>query len=69
MEIPKNIAGVLIGLILGAGISLIVGIVIIVERRKMPYEVWIPLLALCCLILIGCSAIALCLAAAFTIAD
>lgn len=69
LHIPTNISGILIALILGATVCLTASIVIIVKHKKMPYEVWIPLLALCILIMMACIIISLCLAAAFTIAD
>ena len=46
--------GVLIGLILGAAAGFVSGIIIIIKRKTMAYEVWIPLLVLCVLATIVC---------------
>ena len=66
--LPENILGIVISMIVGAALCILAGVFVIVKRNKMPYEVWIPLLSLFVLGAIGLIAVALCLAAAFTIA-
>lgn len=66
--LPENILGIVISMIVGAVVCILAGVFIIAKRKKMPYEVWIPLLFLFVLGTIGLIAVALCLAAAFTIA-
>ena len=66
--LPENILGIVISMIVGAALCILAGIFVIVKRKKMPYEVWIPLLSLFILGTIGLIAVALCLTAAFTIA-
>lgn len=65
---PADILGKVVLMVLGAVICKVAGIVVSAKRKKMPYEVWIPLLALCAMGAIGLLAVALSLAAAFTIA-
>ncbi len=65
---PADILGKVILMVLGAVFCKAAGIVVSANRKKMPYKVWIPLLALCAIGAIGLLAIALSLAAAFTIA-
>ena len=65
---PADIMGKVILMVLCAVICKVAGIIISANRKKMPYVVWIPLLALCVMGAIGLLAVALCLAAAFTIA-
>lgn len=65
---PADMLGKVILMVLGAVICKVAGIVISAKRKKMPYEVWIPLLALCTLGAMGLLSIALCVAAVFTIA-
>ena len=59
--------GVLIGLILGAAAGFVSGIIIIINRKTMAYEVWIPLLALSVLATIACAYVALCLSSVFAV--
>ena len=59
--------GVLIGLILGAAAGFVSGIIIIIKRKTMAYEVWIPLLALCVLATIVCTSAALCISSVFAV--
>ena len=59
--------GVLIGLILGAVLGFISSIIIIIKRKKLAYEVWIPLLAICVLATIVCTAVVLCLCSVFAV--
>ena len=66
--LPENLLGIVISMIVGAAVCILSGIFIIVKRKKMPYEVWIPLFVLSALGTVGLIAVALCLAAAFTIA-
>ena len=66
--LPENITSIVISMIVGAVIFIFAGIFIIAKRKKMPYEVWIPLLSVFVLGSIGLIAVALCLAAAFTAA-
>lgn len=63
---PADILGKVVLMVLGAVICKAAGIVVSANRKKMPYEVWIPLLALCTMGAIGL--LALSVAAAFTIA-
>ena len=65
---PADILNKVILMVLGAVICKVAGIFISANRKKMPYEVWIPLVALCALGAIGLLSVSLCLAAAFTIA-
>ena len=65
---PTDILGKVILMVLGAVMCKVAGIIVSANRKKMPYEVWIPLLALCAMGAIGLLGVALCLAAAFTIA-
>lgn len=66
---PTDILDDIVLLILGAVICLAAGVIIIVKRKKMPYEVWIPLAALCVLGCIGLTSVAFCVSAAFVIAS
>ena len=59
--------GVLIGLILGAAAGFVSGIIIIIKRKTMAYEVWIPLLVLCVLATIVCTSVALCISSVFAV--
>ena len=59
--------GVLIGLILGAAAGFVSGIIIVIKRKTMAYEVWIPLLALSVLATIVCAYVALCLSSVFAV--
>ncbi len=66
--IPDNIATVVASMTIGAVICILAGIFIIIKRKKMPYEVWIPLLALSVLGAVGLLTVSLCLTAAFVVA-
>ena len=66
--IPDNIASIVVSMMIGSVICVLAGIFIIIKRKKMPYDVWIPLLALCVLGAVGLLTVSLCLAAAFVIA-
>lgn len=66
--IPDNITRIVVSMIIGAVICILAGIFIIIKRKTMPYEVWIPLLALCILGAVGLFTVSLCLAAAFVVA-
>ena len=59
--------GVLIGLILCAAAGFVSGIIIIIKRKTMAYEVWIPLLVLCVLATIVCTSTALCISSVFAV--
>ena len=59
--------GILVGLILGAAAGFISGIIIIIKRKTLTYEIWIPLLALSVLVTIVCAYIALVLSSIFAI--
>ena len=56
---PADILGKVILMVLGAVICKVAGIVVSAKRKKMPYEVWIPLLALCIVSAIFCATAAL----------
>lgn len=66
--IPENIMDKIIILLLGGTLCLIVGVVTICLRKKMPLEVWISLLALCVLGMIGFFAVAICMVGALVAA-
>ena len=65
---PTDILYKVILMVLGAVLCKAAGVIVSANRKKMPYEVWIPLVALCTLGAIGLLSVSLCLAAAFTIA-
>ena len=66
--IPSDIRAkvIILGLCaIGLAIS---SVVIVAKRKKMAYEVWVPILIICILCAIGTSFVAVCLAAAFVMA-
>lgn len=46
----------------------IISVVIVAKRKKMAYEVWVPILIICALCAVWASFVAVCLAAAFVMA-
>ena len=59
--------GVFICLILGAVVGFTASIIIIIKRKTLAYDVWIPLLALSVLATVVCAYIALSLSSVFAI--
>ncbi len=66
--IPGDIMMRVMMLYLGAIGLAAASVVIIRKRKKLPYELWIPSLAICALGAVGISFAATCVAAAFVIA-
>lgn len=63
--IPDDMRPTLLLLLLGAIFSLVVAVVVFVKRKKLAYEVWIPILAISILSVIGLLWISICIMACF----
>lgn len=66
--IPSDVQPKMILLVLCAIVFTVISVVIVAKRKKLAYEVWIPILIICILCAIGISFVAICLAAAFVMA-
>ena len=66
--IPSDVRPKMILLVLCAIVFTVISVVIVAKRKKMAYEVWVPILIICILCAIGTSFVAICLAAAFVMA-
>ena len=63
---PLDIKYKIILLLTGAGILFVAGFIILIKRRKMPLEIWIPLFALCATFCFGLLFVTICMAAIFS---
>ena len=66
--IPSDVQPKMILLVLCAIVFTVISVVIVAKRKKMAYEVWVPILIICILCAIGTSFVTICLAAAFVMA-
>ena len=62
-----GIVGKAVSMFICAAICIVNGIIVFRKRKRLPYEVWIPLLALCILGAVGLLAVAFSLSSIFAI--
>lgn len=63
-EVKRKLALLILGAIVFAGLSAL----LIIKRKKLAFEIWIPALAICVLSAVGLGSIAVCVAALFVVA-
>ena len=66
--VPSDVRPMAIGLLLGAAALAFGAVMVVGRRKKLPAEVWIPLLAVCVIGSIALLFVGVCTAAVFVIA-